>query len=114
MPASAKDFMETHFRQISGKRPSSPGVISSLLTVIGSIVLLTLGLMFSLVILAVIPLLLLLGYGYLRWKTREFRQRMAQEIRQDQNPFTRQHRGDDGHGVIIEGEILGQDKDSPR
>ena len=108
MSASTKDPMQTQFRQISGKRPSSPGVISSLLTVIGGVVLLALGLMFSLVVLAVIPVLLLLGYGYLRWKTRALREHLQKSMTQHQAPHQEysQETHDNHQGDIIEGEVI--------
>lgn len=43
---------------------------------LGAVTLLILGFMFSVVVLAVIAVLGLAGWGYMRWKTRKIRQAM--------------------------------------
>ena len=97
--------MQTQFRQISSGRPS---FIGSLVAAIGGVVLLTLGLMFSLVILAVIPVLLLAGYGYLRWKTRALREHLQKSMTQHQASHQEysQETHDNHQCDIIEGEVI--------
>lgn len=77
--------------------------LAKLLAFVLSAILLVLGLMFSLVALAVVAIGGLALWGWLRWKTRALRQQM----RTNERTFTRRN---DGAGNIIEGEAVRTDK----
>lgn len=55
-----------------------PSLLTKLLAVIGGVILLVVGVMFSLVILAVVAVAGLAAWGWFWWKTRELRKAMQQ------------------------------------
>ena len=55
-----------------------PNLLTRILTVLGGVILLVVGLMFSLVILAAVAVAGLAAWGWFRWKTRELRKAMKQ------------------------------------
>ena len=78
--------------------PAQTGPLQNLLTLIAGIVMLTLGLMFSVVAVVVIVVIGLLVWGYLWWKTREIRRLLRQAQASASTVSTT--------GDIIEGEAV--------
>ena len=105
--------MEPDFRQtgISG-RPPGRSPFGTLLALITGTALLVLGFMFSLLILAAVAVVGLLGYGYLWWKTRALRRQINERMqRQMQHP---QSDGAGTEGIIVEGEVIQEEHKLPR
>ena len=85
-------------------------LLDTLLALVGGVTLLVLGLMFSLLILAAIPVFILLGYGFLRWKTRALRQQMREQMAQHwHRPEPNDSPSTDGD--IIEGEVVHKEQE---
>lgn len=72
-------------------RPAEPGLLGKVLGVVAGAALLVLGLMFSVVLLAVLVVAGLAAWAYFWWKTRELRKAMRE-------------RPPDGH--VIDGEAV--------
>lgn len=89
-------------------QPREPGFFTKLLTLLASVVLLIVGLMFSVLFLAVVAAVGLVVWGYFWWKTRELRKVMRQQ--QPGEPFSSSGTGGGGHVVdgeatVVEGEF---------
>lgn len=76
-------------------RPAPTGLLGKLFATLLTAALLVLGFMFSVVVLAVVAVLGVLGLGYFWWKTRALRRAIREQQRQ-----ARQYGSDD----VIEGE----------
>lgn len=68
-----------------------PGPLGKLLAVVGGAILLAVGVLFSLVVLAVIAVAGLAAWAYFRWKTRKLRQAMREQA---------------SYGQVIDGEAI--------
>lgn len=79
--------------------PAEAGPIGRLIGLLAGVILLIAGVMFSLVLLAVIAVAGLLAWSYFRWKTRKLRQ-----ARRDHPPG----------GLVIDGEVVVVDDDASR
>ena len=75
-----------------------PGLLGRIIAALGAFALLVLGFFFSLVLLAVILVLGLAGWGYFWWKTRHARRAMREQAR-DSSII-------EGEAVVIEGETV--------
>lgn len=73
------------------QKPPEPGPVAKLLTLLTSVILLIVGLTFSVLFLAVVVAVGLVVWGYVWWKTRELRKAMRE-------------RPADGH--VVEGEVI--------
>jgi hypothetical protein len=84
-----------------------PGFFTKLLTLLASVVVLIVGLMFSVLFLAVVAAVGLVVWGYFWWKTRELRKVMREQ--QPGEPFGRSGTGSgyvvDGEATVVEGEF---------
>jgi hypothetical protein len=84
-----------------------PGFFTKLLTLLASVVLLIVGLMFSVLFLAVVAAVGLVVWGYFWWKTRELRKVMREQ--QASEPFGSSGTGSghvvDGEATVVEGEF---------
>ncbi len=83
---------------------SEPGLLSKLLALIVGATLLILGFMFSVVVLAVVAVLGVIGFGYFWWKTRALRKAMRE--RPPTAVFDEGQIIIDGEARVIEGELL--------
>lgn len=79
--------------------PAGSGLIGRLIGLLAGVLLLIAGVMFSLVILAVIAVAGLLAWSYFWWKTRKLRKAM---------------RDHPSGGVVIDGEVIVVDDDESR
>ncbi|MFA7280299.1 MAG: hypothetical protein WC100_09390 [Sterolibacterium sp.] len=82
------------------RQPTQPGLLGKLLGIVLGTIILILGLMFSLVLLAVVATLGLLAWGYFLWKTRKIRKQMS-ELHQDGQVI-------EGEAVIVEEQVKQQ------
>ena len=84
-----------------------PGFFTKLLTLLASVALLIVGLMFSVLFLAVVAAVGLVVWGYFWWKTRELRKVMREQ--QQGKPFGSSATGSghvvDGEATVVEGEF---------
>lgn len=98
-----RDKTTFHLRGVRMGIPPT-GFFGRLLAVIAGMVLLVLGLMFSVVIIAVALTLGLAVWGWLWWKTRALRRQMREQM-QAQSPFGPPP---PDAGRVIEGEVIGR------
>ncbi len=84
-----------------------PGFFTKLLTLLASVVLLIVGLMFSVLFLAVVAAVGLVVWGYFWWKTRELRKVMREQQQSEPfgNPGTGSGHVVDGEATVVEGEF---------
>lgn len=97
------------FRRLYGRQIQPTGFFGKLLAALATAGLLVLGLMFSVVVVAVALVVGLLFWGWMWWRTRDLRRRMREQMdRPMQAPF-----GDmpSTEGRIIEGEVIRSDRD---
>ena len=87
-------------RQIGNK----PGLLRTIATLLVGSAMLALGLMFSLLILAVVAVIGVLGFAYFWWKTRALRRHLRQQMAEAQQ--SGQPTQGTEEGEIIEGEII--------
>jgi len=87
-------------RQLGNK----PGLLRTIATLLVGSAMLVIGLMFSLVILAVVALVGALGLAYFWWQTRELRRHLRQQMA-DAQQIGQPWQGTE-EGEIIEGEII--------
>ena len=90
---------------------SEPGLLQKLLALIVGATLLILGFMFSVVVLAIVAVLGVIGFGYFWWKTRALRKAMR-----ERPPATAFDEGQviiDGEARVVEGELLIESKETP-
>lgn len=80
-----------------------PGLLGKLFALIAGAVLLVLGIMFSVVLLAVVVCLGLIAFGYFWWKTRALRKHMRDQVAAAQGQTQGYARGP---GNVIEGEAI--------
>ena len=83
---------------------SEPGLLSKLLALIIGATLLVLGFMVSVVVLAIVAILGVIGFGYFWWKTRALRKAMRERPRA--TGFDEGQVIIDGEARVIEGELL--------
>lgn len=92
--------------------PSGP--IQKALGFVLTLALLGLGLMFSMVFFAVAVVVGIVLWVYLWWRTRDLRRQMREEMARQQGyppgNGTYQRDTDDQGGIIIEGEVIREDK----
>ena len=87
---------------------SEPGLLQKLLALMVGAVLLVLGFMFSVVVLAIVAVLGLIGFGYFWWKTRALRKAMRE--RPQAAVFDQGQVIIDGEARVIDGELLIESK----
>jgi Flp pilus assembly protein TadB len=85
------------------------GFFGKLFAIVGGTVLLVLGLMFSVVIIAVAVVLGLIIWGWFWWKTRALRQQMRDQMQQAAGTM---HEAEPS-GRVIEGEVIRRDDEPP-
>lgn len=88
---------------LAGVRPAAgpTGVLARVTTIALTAALLILGFMFSVLALAVVLIVGLLAFAYLKWKTRHLRASL--DSRPSMDP---QRASPDLHGDVIEGEVI--------
>ena len=108
--------MEADFRRLGmGSRPAGRGLFGTLLALVTGTALLMLGFMFSLLVLAVVAIAGVLGFGYLWWKTRALRRQINEQMQQHQAQHSQYSQTDSSaEGVIIEGEVIREEHKLPR
>ncbi|MDD2721692.1 MAG: hypothetical protein PHH47_10335 [Gallionella sp.] len=87
----------------------SPSLMGRLVGLFITAALVVVGLMFSMVLLAVIATVGVLGFGYVWWKTRALRRQMRQMQQQHaaaEQTFSDVFRNETYEGEIIEGEVV--------
>lgn len=89
------------------------GPLGAAFALVTSAVLLVLGVTFSLVFLAIIAVIGLLGLGYLWWKTRALRRHLRKHM-DGQAQYAEPAAQPTDDGQIIEGVILGEERETPR
>ena len=82
------------------KRPEEPGFFGKVLGVVAGAALLVLGLMFSVVLLAVLVVAGLAAWAWFWWKTRNIRRQLREQ------PASAYSAPSDDDGTIIEGEAV--------
>lgn len=82
---------EQQFKESLVRRPEEPGLFAKGLGVVAGAALIVLGVMFSVVLLAVLVVAGLVAWGYVWWKTRELRKAMRERP---------------PGGQVIEGEVV--------
>jgi len=87
---------------------SPPGPLQKLLALLVGTVLLILGFMLSVVVLAVVAVLGVIGFGYFWWKTRDLRKAMREHS--EAAIFEENTVIVDGEARVIEGELLTESK----
>ncbi len=90
---------------------SEPGLLQKLLALLVGATLLILGFMFSVVVLAVVAVLGVIGFGYFWWKTRALRKAMRE--RSPAAVFDEEAVIIDGEARVVEGELLIESKEAP-
>jgi hypothetical protein len=111
-------------KYISYTTDNSPGPLHKTLAIVATAALVTLGLMFSAVLLAVILLIGAMAWAYLWWKTREVRRQVREQILNRRvrsanaanEPFGGEvFRDEELRGKVIEGEVIRVDtkRDTP-
>lgn len=90
---------------------SEPGLLQKLLALVVGATLLILGFMFSIVVLAVVAVLGIIGFGYFWWKTRALRKAMRE--RPPAAVFDQEAVIIDGEARVVEGELLIESKEAP-
>lgn len=90
---------------------SEPGLLQKLLALVVGATLLILGFMFSVVVLAIVAVLGVIGFGYFWWKTRALRKAMRE--RPPATVFDEEAVIIDGEARVIEGELLIERKETP-
>ncbi len=86
-----------------------PGLMRRVLTTMATAAVLVLGLMFSAVVFVILALVGIAVGIYLWWKTRDFRQRMDEEIREQQERSAWTKTADQDRpetGSVYEGEVV--------
>ena len=96
------DGPENSPRQIGNK----PGLLRTIATLLVGGAILAFGLMFSLVILAIVVVIGVLGFAYFWWKTRGLRRHLRQQMADAQQREQFWQGADEGE--IIEGEIVAE------
>jgi hypothetical protein len=90
---------------------SEPGLLNKLLALIVGATLLILGFMFSVVVLAVVAVLGVIGFGYFWWKTRALRKAIRE--RPPAAVFDEGQVIIDGEARVVEGDLLIESKEAP-
>lgn len=90
---------------------SEPGLLQKLFALLLGAVLLVVGFMFSVVVLAVVAVLGVIGFGYFWWKTRALRRAMRECP--PSAVFDQEAVIIDGEARVVEGELLIKRKESP-
>jgi hypothetical protein len=83
---------------------SEPGLLNKLFALMVGATLLILGFMFSVVVLAIVAVLGVIGFGYFWWKTRALRKAIRE--RPPANVFDEGQVIIDGEARVVEGELL--------
>lgn len=102
---------DPHFSRIRLTAPGS-GIFVRLLTIASAAALLAIGLMFSLLALALLLVAGLLGFAFLQWKTRHLRRQWNDAMRARAGQ-TVNWSADDPAGRVIEGEVIDNGEHHP-
>ncbi len=104
----------TTFRVRGARMHAQPaGFFGRLFAMLGGVVLLVLGLMFSAVVIVVAVAIGLLVWGWIWWKTRALRRQMDEQMQMHQRAGGAMHSppgdGAPASGRVIEGEVIRTD-----
>lgn len=97
----------------SGSYPAR-NILGTALAVVAGAAMLAMGFVFVLVMIAVIMIAGVIGYGYLRWKTRALNRQMRAHFEQAGATMDRMAQGPAGkvdEGDVIEGVVISRDSE---
>jgi Flp pilus assembly protein TadB len=94
--------------------PATRGPLATLLAIISGTALIALGFTFSLVILAVVTVIGLFGFGYIWWKTRALRKQIREQMENLGQQRPAAATVDVVTGDIIEGEVIREERETTR
>ena len=97
----------TDMRHIAYTSANPPSLLQKMLAIIVTAALVTLGLMFSAVLFAAILIVVVIGWAWMWWKTREVRRQMKQ-MHEQMRDF--QERGANMERETFEGEVIRVDE----